>query len=93
MSAEIEGAVNQLRDFLYERVYYNPRAKSELEKTKKILSDIYSYVQKKPDGFVKPYPTRDSFEKRCGDFMAGMTDLFALRLYERLFFPRSWPVL
>ena len=93
LSEEINAAVNALRDFLYEKVYYNPKAKKQLEKTEKILTDIYNYVQKKPDGFVKSYPAGDSFEKRCGDFMAGMTDLYALRLYEKLFFPLSWPVL
>ncbi len=90
---EINEAVNSLREFLFERVYFNPKAKRELEKTEKILTDIYQYVCKKPEGFVKSYPAGDSFDKKCGDFMAGMTDLFALRLYERLFFPLTWPVL
>ncbi|MFQ6037057.1 MAG: hypothetical protein ACE5LV_00410 [Candidatus Aminicenantales bacterium] len=34
----------------------------------------------------------DSVEKRAGDFLAGMTDTYALRLYENLFMPHSWPV-
>ena len=93
LGEDIEEAVNALRAFLFERVYFNPKAKRELEKTEKILTDIYQYVRKKPEEFVKSYPDGDSFEKRCGDFMAGMTDLFALRLYERLFFPLTWPVL
>ncbi|MGD2294555.1 MAG: deoxyguanosinetriphosphate triphosphohydrolase [Candidatus Aminicenantes bacterium] len=93
LSDEIREAVNDLRQFLYDNVYYNPSAKKELGKTEKILTDIYQYIKTNPDEFVKPYPAGDSFEKRCGDFMAGMTDLFALRLFERLFFPRSWPIL
>jgi dGTPase len=93
LSGEMEDAVNLLRDFLYERVYYNVRAKIELKKTEKILTDIYVYLKKNPENFVKPYPEGDSLEKRCGDCLAGMTDLFALRLYEKLFFPLSWPLI
>jgi len=93
LGGEMEDAVNQLRDFLYERVYYNSRAKIELEKTEKILTDIYVHLKKKPENFIKSYPEGDSLEKRCGDFLAGMTDLFALRLYEKLFFPLSWPLI
>jgi len=93
LSGEMEDAVNQLRDFLFERVYYNPRARSELEKTEKILSDIYFHLKKNPAGYIKTFPEGDSLDLRCGDFLAGMTDLFALRLYEKLFFPLSWPLI
>jgi dGTPase len=93
LGMEIEEAVNALREFLFERVYFNSKAKRELEKTEKILTDIYQHVRIHPEDYVKSYPEGDSFNKRCGDFMAGMTDLFALRLFERLFFPLTWPVL
>jgi dGTPase len=46
-----------------------------------------------PADLIKPYPEGDSLERRVGDAIAGMTDLYALRLYEKFFFPRSWPVL
>jgi len=90
---EIQEAVNALREFLFERVYFNPKAKRELEKTEKILTDIYQYIRMHPEDYVKSFPEGDSFDKRVGDVMAGMTDLYALRLYERLFFPSTWPVL
>ena len=93
LGKDIEEAVTALREFLFERVYFNPKAKRELEKTEKILTDIYHFVRDHPDDYVKSYPPRDTLYKRCGDFMAGMTDLFALRLYEKLFFPLTWPVL
>ncbi|GAG25811.1 unnamed protein product, partial [marine sediment metagenome] len=79
--------------FLYEKVYFNPSSKVELQKTEKILTDLYAYVLENPGEYLKPYPEGDSLENRAGDFIAGMTDLFALRLYEKIFFPRSWPVL
>lgn len=93
MSDEIMEAITSLRDFLNERVYFHPSSRVELRKTEKILSDLYEFIQKNPDEYIKPFPPGDPVEKRVGDFLAGMTDLYALRLYENLFFPRSWPVL
>lgn len=92
MSQEIKEALVKLRDFLYERVYYNPMAKGELRKTEKILHDLFDYFCYHPEEFIKPYPEEDPVERRVADFIAGMTDRYALRLYEQLFFPRSWPV-
>ena len=91
MSEKIKEAVVQLRDFLFERVYFNSESRDELEKTEKIITDIYEYLLKNPEDFVKPYPEEDPLEKRVGDFVAGMTDRYALSLYEKIFFPRSWP--
>ncbi|MBN1222657.1 MAG: deoxyguanosinetriphosphate triphosphohydrolase [Candidatus Aminicenantes bacterium] len=93
MSREVAEAVSELRNFLYKRVYFNPASSLELQKTEKIMTDLYEYHLKNPDDLVKLYPKGDTLERRVGDAIAGMTDLYALRLYEKLFFPRSWPVL
>jgi len=92
MSERIRKGVIELRDFLYERVYFNSSAREELRKTEKILRDIYAYVLENPEDYVKPYPAGDPLAKRAGDFIASMTDRFAMSLYEELFFPRSWPL-
>jgi dGTPase len=93
MSPAIMEAVTELRDFLYERVYYNPHSRGELEKTEKILTDLYNHFLEDPGDYIKPYPAGDPLEKRVGDFIAGMTDRYALRLYERFFMPLSWTIL
>ena len=87
MSDEIYAAVIKLRDFLYERVYFSHQAVQVKNKVEKILSDLYGYILKKPEDLIKPYPEEDSLEKRVQDFIAGMTDTYALRLYEKIFFP------
>ncbi|MBN1940168.1 MAG: deoxyguanosinetriphosphate triphosphohydrolase [Candidatus Aminicenantes bacterium] len=90
MSDEIMKAVVDLRDFLYDRVYHHPEAKEELRKTEKIIRDLFGYFAEHPDGFVKDYPAGDPVEVRVADIIAGMTDRYAMSLYERLFFPKSW---
>lgn len=93
MSEPISKGVEELREFLYERVYFNPAASAELKKTEKIMADLFAHLMESPGDLIKSYPEGDSLERRVGDAIAGMTDLYALRLYEKFFFPRSWPVL
>jgi dGTPase len=93
MSREIKQAVVELRDFLYKKVYFSPQSRDELDKTEKIVTDLYKYLLHKPGDYIKPYPQGDSLEKRVGDFIAGMSDSYALALYQKLFFPHSWPTL
>jgi dGTPase len=90
MSPNAIRAVSELRDFLYERVYGSPFANEEVEKAKKILTDLFQAVLNDPAHYVKPFPQEDPVIRRAADFIAGMTDLYALALYQKLFFPRSW---
>jgi dGTPase len=93
MTAGVKQAVSELREFLNERVYYNPSSRKELKKTEKIISDLYAYLLEHPEDYIKSYPEGDSLEKRTGDFIAGMTDQYALGLYEKFFMPLSWPII
>jgi len=90
MSDEIMKAVVELRDFLYERVYFDTSSREELRKTEKIIRDMFGYLVAHPAGYIREFPAGDPLEQRVGDFIAGMTDRYALTLYERIFFPRSW---
>ncbi|MCJ7588132.1 MAG: deoxyguanosinetriphosphate triphosphohydrolase [Candidatus Aminicenantes bacterium] len=85
LSGRIKRAIIDLRDFLYEKVYFGTIALEEHEKVKKIVADLYRYVLAHPADYVKDYPKGDSLEVRAGDFIAGMTDQYALALYEKLF--------
>jgi dGTPase len=92
MSPRILGAVLELREFLYEKVYFSPHARGEFTKTEKIITDLYHFLLENPDDYVKSYPQGDRLEKRAGDFIAGMTDIYAISLYEKIFIPQPWPV-
>jgi len=91
MSPGIMAATIELRDFLYEKVYLSPYAQAEHGKARKIMIDLYRHILAYPAGYLKDYPVGDPPEKRAGDFMASMSDRYALALYEKLFFLRSWP--
>jgi dGTPase len=94
MSDEVYDAVNRLRDFLYDRVYESENTKQEFRKAEKILSDLYGYYLEHIDEVFRDIPAEKKLNKQrmvC-DFIAGMTDRFALATYERLFLPREWAV-
>jgi dGTPase len=92
LSPGMTEAVIELRDFLYERVYLTDFARRESEKARKLLTDLYHYVLRHPEDYLKDYPAGDSAEKRAGDFIASMSDRYAIALYEKLFFPSSSPL-
>ncbi|MDI6699232.1 MAG: deoxyguanosinetriphosphate triphosphohydrolase [Candidatus Saccharicenans sp.] len=87
MSPKIYQALIDLRDFLYERVYLNQEARADLIKTGKIIRELYDYFLKNPDDWIKDYPKGDPLERRVADFIAGMTDRYALSIYEQIFLP------
>lgn len=93
MSDRIMKAVLELREFLYQTVYFNSTARDELRKTEKIIRDLFAYIMEKPEDYVKDYPAGDPVIVRAGDFIAGMTDRYAMSLYEQVFLPKSWPIL
>jgi dGTPase len=92
MSKDMTAAVYELRDFLYAAVYMSDFARKEFEKARKLLTDLYRYALENPTDYIKDYPKGDSLEKRAGDFIAGMSDRYAIALYEELFFPSSSPI-
>jgi len=87
---EILEAMNALRDFMYTQVYPCEAIDREIRKAKKILRELYFYLLEEPNEEIIHGLEGDSLERRTVDFAAGMTDEFALQLYQRLFFPKPW---
>jgi dGTPase len=94
MSKTIQNITYNLRDFLYENIYESPATKKEFKKAKKILYDLYNYYLKHTEEVFKEIPkeTMGKKERIICDFIAGMTDRFALMTYEKLFLPQPWMV-
>ncbi|MEW6003259.1 MAG: deoxyguanosinetriphosphate triphosphohydrolase [Nitrospirota bacterium] len=95
MTQEISSAIYMLRDFLFERVYESDQIIREFKKAKKILRDLYDYyLEHMEEVFVDiPKGKKLNRHRMVCDFIAGMTDRFALMTYERLFMPQQWVVL
>ncbi len=93
MSPVFEEYMAKLRGFMFENVYTNPTAKSEEGKTKGLLEELYRHflanVSSLPPEFVK-YIDTDGREVVTADYIACMTDRFAINTYQSIFIPKSW---
>ncbi len=90
-----EDLVLRLRSFLYERVYISPRVASDFQKASKILEDLFGYFMEDPSRLPaqwKPLNSDVPVHRWVCDFIAGMTDQYALQLYHEIFLPRPWMV-
>lgn len=93
MSEEMLTEFDALRTFMFEHVYRNPVAKREEGKAKHMLEELYRYyldrLEELPQEFLL-HVDADGRERVVGDYIACMTDTYAVREYERLFVPKSW---
>ena len=95
LSDAVDRALRELRSFMFERVYYNPVAKSEETKAKDMLKRLYEYYYKHPEALpvdFQPQMTFDGMERTVCDYIAGMTDKYAVDKYTELFIPTGWHV-
>ncbi|HDD35383.1 MAG TPA: deoxyguanosinetriphosphate triphosphohydrolase [Candidatus Desulfofervidus auxilii] len=96
ISEEILEAMFSLREFLFERVYFNPQVRRDFKKAKRIIKDLYFKFLEDEKLFIEiakvDYPLKEKERVIC-DFIAGMTDRYALNLYKHLFLPRPWMIL
>lgn len=93
MDIEHEIAMKKLRNFMFERVYKNPLAKGEEGKCIDILKQLFAYFMKYTDKLPEDFKhqlTHDSAEIAVSDYIAGMTDRYAVSVFEDIFIPKSW---
>ncbi|MBN2526590.1 MAG: deoxyguanosinetriphosphate triphosphohydrolase [Deltaproteobacteria bacterium] len=94
MSSAAAEALEDVRRFLYERVYYNDTVHCEFKKATKLVERLWAFFMSDLPGFYKEYwPTalRDGTpEDDVRDFIAGMTDAFAATTFQKIYTPRRW---
>ncbi len=93
MSEPIRERFDELRAFMFENVYHNPIAKSQEQKAERVIEELFNYYRTHAEeltGEYRKYLEIDGPERAAADYIAGMTDNFAVRDYERLFVPKSW---
>jgi dGTPase len=93
MEPDVQEATNRLREFLFENVYRNPKAKSEESKAKDMLCYLFEYYVKHPERMPALYLARreeDGVERCVCDFISGMTDRYAIEVYTDLCVPKVW---
>ncbi len=91
MSEPVLAATIELRAFLFRTVYEDQRSAVQLRKASGILGGLWEKVHERPRRFLDlQILERDGVDVAARDFLAGMTDRYAVTLFERLFIPRPW---
>lgn len=96
MSKEVEEAMKGLRIFMFEHVYRNPRAKGEEERAKDLLERLFHYymihIDVLPRQYVVMLESGEEKERVVCDYIAGMTDQYAIAKFDEYFMPKSWQI-
>jgi dGTPase len=93
MSQPVLDAMLGLRQFLFDAVYENSIATVEFKKASAILTGLWEKVRERPGMFLDAGTVeREGLDVATRDFVAGMTDRYAVRLFEQLFIPKPWSI-
>ena len=95
-SPEVEEAYNILRDFMYATVYVDKEAKREEKKVDKLVAELYERLCAEPSlmpNFYMQIAYNEGIDRAVVDYISGMSDEYATRLFEELFVPKKWHVL
>ena len=94
LSPPVAQAMQSLREFMFERVYQNPEAKSEEKRAEAMMETLYAYyfqhLDKIPPDIYKLLEKGDPAEQLVCDFLSAMTDRFAIAQYTEIYVPKSW---
>lgn len=93
MDADVLEAYDALHEFMYEAVYLNDYAKREEKKVPHLIESLFGYYVRHPDRLpesMREIAEADGKEQAACDYIAGMTDRFAVDLYSNLFIPKAW---
>ena len=93
LSPEVEKALKDLRSFMFDNVYRNPVAKGEESKAKDMLQRLFDYYIAHPEALPEdfhPQLSFDGMERTVCDYIAGMTDNYAIDKYTEIFIPMGW---
>jgi dGTPase len=91
MTAEVLDATLELRRFLFEAVYENEAATAEFKKAAGILGGLWEKVRERPRDYLDERTIdEEGIDAAARDFLAGMTDRYAVNLFETLYIPKPW---
>ena len=92
MSPEIEKAFLKYKDFMYEDVYFNEKVKKEFSKSEKIIEFLFEYLMENAEERIPAFyfERKSKRDRVVADYVSGMTDLYAINLFEEFFVPHRW---
>lgn len=93
LDRDVQSAFDILHEFMFDRVYTNPVCKSEEGKAMAMIQRLYEFFSTNPDALPNEYieiAWKDGAERAACDYIAGMTDGYALKVFTDYFIPSGW---
>ncbi len=92
MSKNIGDATDELRAFMFKRVYVDSIAKREEGKARLLIEHLFGYYVENVQVLSKEFTKNlaDGAERVAADYIACMTDRYAIKDYNRIYIPRAW---
>lgn len=95
MDAAVEAQYLALHKFMFSTVYVDPKAKGEESKVELFIIGLYEALKRNPErmpDFYRRLIDTDGLDRAVGDYISGMSDDYAVRMYEAIYVPHKWSV-
>jgi dGTPase len=93
MSPPVLAIVDELREFMFSSVYTNSAAKDDEPKTHFVVKCLFDHFTSHPEDLPAEWsenPRDEPIERRVADYIAGMTDRYAIQVFEQVYMPQQW---
>lgn len=93
MSAKVKKAMEEFREFMFKKIYHSAELEPDRKKAQYIIHKLYEHFMIHPEGLPQEYLEREDkwgLEVTIVDYIAGLTDMYAVNLFEKLFIPSKW---
>ncbi len=89
MTGAVLDAMNELRNFMFKNVYVGSAAKTEEKKVRSVMRGLYEYYKENP-GEIPEITDPSDIERNVLDYIAGMSDRYAIYIFKQIYIPASW---
>lgn len=93
LESSVQQVFDELHKFMFDKVYTNPVCKSEEKKAVEMIQKLYYHFVEKPEELpeqFRPIAEKDGIQTAACDYIAGMTDRYAVRIFNELYVPKAW---
>lgn len=93
MSAPVQKAMDEFRSFMFEKIYHSPELEPDRKKAKYVVHKLYDYFMAHPENLPQEFLERENqwgLQTVAVDYIAGLTDLYAINMFAKLFIPSNW---
>lgn len=90
LSPEVQEATMALRQWMFDHIYLTPDRIEQTENVRRVVSALYEFYMQHPEALSTNLPAEDPLERKVLDYIAGMTDRFAIEIYQKHLLPHPY---